>query len=203
MSWELFPSNDIENILPHDGEVFYHSDVFSESEREDILDKLIREIDWEKEKLVMFGRKIVMSRKVAWFSDDDISYSYSGTTRKVHCNIKLIQDLRQKACELTGEEYNSCLANLYHDGSESMGWHADDEKGIVRGSSIASLSFGAVRKFAFKHRQTKETISLQLGDGSLLDMRGEVQQHWVHQLPKTKRVNEVRVNLTFRKIRSV
>jgi len=81
-----------------------------------------------------------------------------------------------------------------------LGWHSDDEKSIVPGSSIASLSFGAGRKFSFRHKATRETVSIILENGSLLDMRGATQSHWHHQLPKTRKVAEPRVNLTFRRM---
>ncbi len=100
----------------------------------------------------------------------------------------------------TGATYNSCLLNLYHDGSEGMGWHSDDEKSIEVGSSIASLSFGAERKFSFRNKATEEKVSVMLENGGLLNMKGETQRFWQHQLPKTKKVDEPRVNLTFRRM---
>ncbi len=115
--------------------------------------------------------------------------------------LRFYWKLRERATELTGANYNSCLLNRYQDGSEGMGWHADDEKSIVPGSSIASLSFGAERKFSLKHKRNKATVSVVLEDGSLLDMRGETQRHWVHQIPRSKKVTAPRVNLTFRSIR--
>lgn len=203
MREELFPRGEVENLLPYEGEVLYYPGVFSGGESSGFLERLIREVEWEQEELVMFGKRMVMARKVAWFCEDGISYSYSGTQRKVHEFPEVIEELRDEASRVTGAAYNSCLANLYHNGGEGMGWHADDEKSIVAGSSIASISFGVERKFSFKHRRTKEVVSLQLGNGSVLEMRGEVQQHWVHQLPKTKKVEDVRVNLTFRMVRNV
>ena len=100
----------------------------------------------------------------------------------------------------TGEAYNSCLLNLYHDGSEGMAWHSDGEKELKKRGAIASLSLGAMRKFSFKHKTTKNVVSLDLKPGSLLVMKGETQQHWLHRLPPTKKVQEARINLTFRTI---
>ncbi len=197
---DLFRGNR-EQILPRDGEAIYHSPVFSEGESAEILSSLLAEIPWQSDEVVMFGKRIVTARQVAWFADDQVPYSYSGTTRTAHPWSPRLTDLREKAEQLTGTTYNSCLLNLYHHGEEGMGWHSDDEKAIVPGSSIASLSFGAERKFAFKHKQTKEAVSLLLENGSLLDMRGETQRHWLHQLPKTKKISTPRVNLTFRMIR--
>ena len=111
--------------------------------------------------------------------------------------------LKAKVEQKTGEKYNSCLLNLYHDGSEGMAWHSDGEKDLQRNGAIASLSFGALRKFAFKHKNTKEVVSLNLKAGSLLVMKGETQQHWLHRLPPTKKVQSPRINLTFRTINEV
>jgi alkylated DNA repair dioxygenase AlkB len=101
----------------------------------------------------------------------------------------------------TNQKYNACLLNYYHDGMEGMGWHADNEKEIVPNSSIASLSLGANRKFSFKHKISKETISIVLENGSLLEMKGALQKHWLHALPKTTKVVTPRINLTFRQMR--
>jgi alkylated DNA repair dioxygenase AlkB len=106
--------------------------------------------------------------------------------------------IKQKVEAITGAKYNACLLNLYHEGEEGMGWHQDNEKEMVAGSSIASLSFGAVRKFAFKHATTNERLDIELAHGSLLDMKGEIQAHWYHSLPKTTRIKQMRINLTFR-----
>lgn len=191
------------NLLPCDGFVGYHGVVFTDEQRAQILERLKNEIPWQHDELTMFGKRIITARKVAWFADSGLSYSYSGTTKTAHAWNPLLSELK-KICEsLTGESYSSCLLNLYHGGNEGMGWHSDNERTIEPGSSIASLSFGAERKFSFKHKRTKEVISLLLDDGSLLDMRGATQKHWLHQLPKTKMVNTERINLTFRRMLKV
>lgn len=100
--------------------------------------------------------------------------------------------------ELTGQKHNSCLLNLYHTGDEGMAWHSDDEKSLGKNTSIASLSFGAERKFALKHRVSKDPVSLILENGSLLVMKGATQTNWLHSLPKSKKITEPRINLTFR-----
>ena len=101
---------------------------------------------------------------------------------------------------VSGETYNSCLLNLYHDGNEGMAWHSDGEKELKKNGAIASLSFGAERKFAFKHKLSKEVVAVQLSHGSLLVMKGETQTHWMHRLPPSKRITSPRINLTFRTI---
>jgi len=100
----------------------------------------------------------------------------------------------------SGETYNSCLLNLYHSGDEGMSWHSDGEKDLKKHGAIASMSFGADRKFAFKHKETKETVSQVLEKGSLLIMKGTTQENWLHRLPPTKKVKSPRINLTFRSI---
>jgi alkylated DNA repair dioxygenase AlkB len=100
--------------------------------------------------------------------------------------------------EQTGEQFNSCLLNLYHNGNEGMTWHSDGEKELKKNGAIASLSFGAERKFSFKHKVTKQTVSVMLEHGSLLVMKGTTQTFWLHRLPPTTKVNTPRVNLTFR-----
>lgn len=199
---DLFGADPKLNLLPHGGEVCYSGVVFSESESAGLLKHLLEEVPWENDVIEMFGKRIVTARKVAWFADDGISYSYSGSMKIPHEWTPGLLGIRKRIESLTGEGYNSCLLNLYHHGGEGMGWHSDDEKSIEAGSSIASVSFGAERKFSLKHKATKELISVNLENGSLLDMRGDTQRNWVHQLPKTKKISGPRINLTFRKMRT-
>jgi alkylated DNA repair dioxygenase AlkB len=111
-------------------------------------------------------------------------------------------ELKSKIERVTGESFNSCLVNLYHNGSEGMGWQSDDEKSLANNGAIASLSFGSERKFSFEHKESKSKIGLVLEHGSLLLMKDETQRYWLHQLPKTKtkKIEKPRINLTFRKI---
>lgn len=197
---DLFGPDPAANLLPQDGKACYYGVVFDGDDRNELMDHLVREIPWKNDELSMFGKIIVTARKVAWFADGGVSYSYSGSTKVAHEWTEPLLGIRQVVERLTGAEYNSCLLNLYHDGNEGMGWHSDDEQTIVSASSIASVSFGAERKFSFKHKRTKETVSINLESGSLLDMRGGTQRNWLHQLPKTKKVSEPRINLTFRKM---
>ena len=106
--------------------------------------------------------------------------------------------VKERVEQQTTQRFNSCLLNLYHDGSEGMGWHSDDEKTLGLNPVIASVSFGAERIFKLKHRKSKEVVSVLLEQGSLLIMKGETQHHWVHTMPKTKKVTTPRINLTFR-----
>jgi len=188
----------LKNLLPKGGIVNYYGRIFPEKEATCFLGKLLSTIEWKNDEAKIFGRHIITKRKVAWYGDKNYSYTYSKTTKNALAWTKELLDLKKKVEALTGAIFNSCLLNLYHNGDEGMAWHSDDEKALSENSPIASLTFGAERKFKFKHKQTGETISLILESGSLLVMKGETQTHWLHRLPKTKTVTQPRVNLTFR-----
>lgn len=186
------------NILPKDGVTEYYGKVLDDAEAMHYYRELMRTIAWRNDEAVIFGKHFITKRKVAWYGDRDFSYTYSNTTKEALPWTPELMQLKELVERITGTEYNSCLLNLYHDGSEGMAWHSDDEKSLGKDTSIASLSFGAERKFSMKHRATKETISIMLESGSLLVMKDETQSHWLHCLPKTTRVQTPRINLTFR-----
>jgi alkylated DNA repair dioxygenase AlkB len=192
------------NILPCDGEVKYYGEVMPEEQAEKYFMLLLNELAWRCDQAVIFGKLINTKRKVAWYADTQngqpFSYTYSNVTKQ---SLPFTPELMvlKKLVELnTGESYNSCLANLYHSGEEGMAWHSDGEKDLKENGAIASLSFGATRKFAFKHKANKNVIALPLKPGSLLVMKGITQHHWLHRLPPTKIVLQPRINLTFRTI---
>ena len=160
--------------------------------------RLLEHIEWRNDEAVIFGRHIITKRKVAWYGDDNYSYAYSGKTRQALAWTKELLELKSRVESLIKARFNSCLLNLYHTGEEGMAWHSDDEKTLEKDGAIASLSLGAERKFSFRHRKTRQTISVQLEPGSLLVMHGVTQDHWLHSLPKTKKVMSPRINLTFR-----
>lgn len=189
------------NLLPQDGVVNYFGKVFSEEEANRYFEILLNTIQWKNDEVMMFGKKIITKRKVAWYGDREFEYTYSKITRKAHLWTSELLQLKQKVEAKSGETFNSCLLNLYHSGEEGMGWHSDAEKDLKKNAAIASVSFGAERKFAFKHKESKETVSLNLENGSVLIMKGTTQPHWLHRLPPTKKVHSPRVNLTFRTIR--
>jgi alkylated DNA repair dioxygenase AlkB len=186
------------NYLPQDGTVNYYGKLLTIKQADHYLDKLLTTIHWKNDEAVIFGRHIITKRKVAWYGNDNYDYTYSNITRQALKWTKELLELKQLVEAKTGDLFNSCLLNLYHNGDEGMAWHSDDEKTLGENSSIASFSFGAERKFSFKHRQTKETLSMMLEHGSLLVMKGTTQTHWLHCLPKSKRITTPRVNLTFR-----
>lgn len=190
----------LNNLLPYDGEALYYGKIFSAEEADDYASVLMNTIEWKNDEAIIFGKKIITKRKVAWYADEPLEYRYSGITKTALIWTDALRQLKKVAEQISGETYNSCLLNLYHNGSEGMAWHSDAEKDLKKDEAIASLSFGAERKFAFKHKQTKEVVSTVLEHGSLLVMKGTCQTYWLHRLPPTKKVDTLRINLTFRTI---
>ncbi len=164
------------------------------------FDSLLNSIVWKNDEVFMFGKRIVTKREVAWYGDKEFEYTYSKIKRKALLWSKELLEIKLLVENETNETYNSCLLNLYHDESEGMGWHSDDEKQLKHEAAIASVSFGAERNFSFKHKKTKDKISILLQNGSLLLMKGATQTNWLHQIPKTKYKKGPRINLTFRTI---
>lgn len=193
----LFDDSSI-NLLPHGGTVNYYGTVLSPAGTNRYLQALLQTIEWKNDEAIIMGKHIVTARKVAWYGDKPYSYTYSKTTKTALPWTAELVELKKLAEELTGATYNSCLLNLYHNGNEGMAWHSDDEKALAKNGSIASFSFGAERKFFFKHKTTKETVSVFLEHGSLLVMKDATQTNWLHRLPPTTKVSTPRVNLTFR-----
>ena len=187
-----------ENLLPEGGEVYYLGKILTSSEAEKYFKTLLETIAWKNDEARIFGKHFITKRKAAWYGDKPFAYTYSNATKQALTWTPELLELKKLVEHKTGATFNSCLLNLYHTGEESMAWHSDDEKALGRQPVIASISLGAERKFAFKHKKTKEVISLLLAPGSLLLMQGETQANWWHRLPPTKKVSEARINLTFR-----
>ncbi|WP_180089839.1 alpha-ketoglutarate-dependent dioxygenase AlkB [Acinetobacter sp. YH12219] len=188
------------NLLPYDGTVLYFGQILTSQQANTYFDELFRSIAWKHDEAVIYGKRIITKRKVAWYGDHPFSYTYSKTTKHALAWSPVLLELKKMVEQLTGETFNSCLLNLYHDGNESMAWHSDGEVDLKKNGAIASLSFGVERKFAFKHKMTKEKRELFLAHGSLLVMKDSTQTHWLHRLPPSKRVTTARINLTFRQI---
>ncbi|MVN91635.1 alpha-ketoglutarate-dependent dioxygenase AlkB family protein [Mucilaginibacter aquatilis] len=193
-------NNNVQNLLPYDGEAIYHEGVLDPIEADKYFDIFLKEIAWVNDEAIMFGRRIITKRKVAWYGDADYKYSYSRIDRHALPWIDSLRMIKQQIEETCGKTFNSCLLNLYHNGSEGMSWHSDDEKELGNDPIIASLSLGVNRKFSFKHKQTKATVSLALNHGSVLLMQGSTQHYWLHSLPKSTKITGPRINLTFRNI---
>ncbi|WP_440205982.1 alpha-ketoglutarate-dependent dioxygenase AlkB family protein [Acinetobacter oleivorans] len=188
------------NLLPYDGTVLYYGQIFTSQQANIYFDKLFSSVAWKHDEAIIYGKHITTKRKVAWYGDHPFSYTYSKTTKRALAWSPVLLELKKIIEQLTGEMFNSCLLNLYHDGNEGMAWHSDGEVDLRKNGVIASLSFGAERKFALKHKATKEKIELFLAHGSLLVMKDTTQTHWLHCLPPSKRITTARINLTFRQI---
>ncbi|MFT5057039.1 MAG: alkylated DNA repair dioxygenase AlkB [Pseudoalteromonas distincta] len=195
-----YPANPSKNYLPQDGTVYYHGSIIPEQEAIRYYTILLRTIDWKNDESVIFGKRIITKRKVAWYGSKPFEYTYSKVTKKALLWTPELLEIKKLAELHSGETYNSCLLNLYHDGSEGMSWHSDGEKDLKKNGAIASMSFGAERKFALKHIETKKIVNIYLENGSLLVMKGITQSHWLHRLPPTTKVLTPRINLTFRTI---
>jgi alkylated DNA repair dioxygenase AlkB len=159
------------------------------------------ETTWQSEEVVIFGQRRCVPRLVAWYGDPGVRYTYSGATHEPAPWTPVLLAIRARVLELCGIDFNSVLLNLYRDGRDGMGWHADDEPELGRDPVIVSVSFGDVRRFKLRHRRHRDQrLDLDLPHGSALRMSGPLQHHWLHALPKTSRPCNGRINLTWRRI---
>jgi alkylated DNA repair dioxygenase AlkB len=183
-----------------DAEVYYTPAFFTAQESNRYFNELLNQVAWQQEHIKLFGKEHPMPRLTAWYGDK--AYTYSGLQNKPQPWLPVLQELREEIEEASGQTYNSVLLNLYRTGQDSMGWHSDDETELGQNPTIASLSFGAVRKFSLKHKYKKnlKTCALELTNGSLLIMQGTTQHYWQHRISKTALTVESRINLTFRKV---
>ena len=197
---DIFNVDETVNLLHKDGTAHYYGIIMSYKEANRYFDLLLKNIVWKNDEAVILGKHIITKRKVAWYGDSDYQYTYSNATKQALTWTKELLELKRLVEQITGARFNSCLLNLYHNGNEGLGWHSDDEKSIGKNTPIASLSFGAERRFSFKHKQTRQTVSLVLEHGSLLVMKDATQKNWLHCLPKSNKITQARINLTFRTI---
>ncbi|MGM1430103.1 alpha-ketoglutarate-dependent dioxygenase AlkB family protein [Sphingobacterium lactis] len=188
------------NWLPQDGTVNYYGKLLTKEQADFYLNSLLETIEWRNDEAIIFGKKIITKRKVAWYGEKPFEYTYSNTTKYALPWTKELLELKNNIEKEAGETFNSCLLNLYHNGDEGMAWHSDGETDLKKNGAIGSFSVGAERKFLFKHKQSNEKVEFILEHGSLLVMKDTTQTHWLHRLPPTKKVTSLRVNLTFRTI---
>lgn len=183
------------------GEYIYFPNFFTRSESDLYLQKMLVDIDWKQESMNMYGKEVQFPRLTAWYGDNDRPYSFSGITlQPKKWNEDLLQ-IKGRIEPISEVVFNSVLLNLYRSGRDSISWHTDEEKELGPNPVIASVNFGATRKFQLRHKSTKEKLEIELSHGSLLIMRGELQHFWQHQVPKTSLELKERVNLTFRVIK--
>ena len=186
--------------LPH-AEISYHPDFIEQNQADHLLKKLLSETRWQQDNITVFGKTHKQPRLTALYAENTNPYTYSGLTMFPMKFTETLLEIKTKIEHVTIHEFTSVLLNLYRDGNDSNGWHADNEKELGSNPTIASLSLGEERYFHFKHRDKKELrYKLLLKHGSLLIMKGEMQHYWLHQIPKTKQVIGNRINLTFRTI---
>ena len=198
---DLFAADPTHNLLPYDGQVYDFGQVIDVPEW--WYQQLLAELPWQHDVVTLFGKTHITNRQIVWMSAKD--YRYSGQLKTAVPWTEQLWKLKQQIeVMLTeqglGTEFNACLLNYYPSGEDGMGYHADNEKELGQQTIIASVSLGATRKFVFKHRHTKDKIEFPLTSGQLIVMAGNTQQYWLHSLPKTKKVKEGRINLTFRRI---
>jgi alkylated DNA repair dioxygenase AlkB len=197
---DLFSEHPVLNLLPYDGTVLYHGQIMPLSEATMYFETLLQTLAWKHDEAMIYGKHLITKRKVAWYGDEGYAYTYSNTTKQALPWTKELLALKALTEKITETQFNSCLVNLYHNGSEGMAYHSDDEKALEKDGTIASLSFGAERKFLFKHKRSKVSTSLLLEHGSLLVMKDETQNNWLHRLPTSTKITKARINLTFRKM---
>ena len=192
-----------EVISLQDGEILFMRNFFTSSEAKNYFELLQNNINWKQEEVKFYGKTFPVPRKTAWYGYEGFNYSYSGITcfPEIWTN-ELLEIKKEIEKFIPDEDFTSVLLNLYNNGNDKMGWHADDEKELGINPTIASVSLGETRRFDIKHKQNPELhYKFELTSGSLLIMRGALQHHWVHQIPAQKKVKIPRINLTFRTIK--
>jgi alkylated DNA repair dioxygenase AlkB len=186
-----------------DGEILFMKNFFDLSEAQNLFEILQKTINWRQEHIKMYGKTHLVPRKTAWYGEEGLNYSYSRIIcypEKWTDELNFIKSEIEKL--IPSEKFTSVLLNLYNDGNDKMGWHSDDEKELGINPTIASVSFGATRRFDIKHKEIPGLqYQFELTSGSLLIMRGALQHHWIHQIPTQKKVTKPRINLTFRTIK--
>ncbi|MGJ8666665.1 MAG: alpha-ketoglutarate-dependent dioxygenase AlkB family protein [Patiriisocius sp.] len=184
-----------------DAEVWYYPNFYSEEIATTFQNKIMTETHWQEDDITVFGKTYKQPRLTALYGDEEKPYKYSNITMYPNKFTPVLEKIKRDIEKISGERFTSVLLNLYRDGSDSNGWHSDDEKELGKHPFIASLSFGAKRTFHFRHKHDKnERFKIDLKHGSLLLMGGTTQAFWQHQLPKSKKLILPRINLTFREI---
>jgi alkylated DNA repair dioxygenase AlkB len=196
----LFNSEKLELQLPN-AELIYYPEYFGIEEADQYFNELLQQTNWQQDDIKVFGKTYQQPRLTALYGDSGKPYSYSNITMYPEIFTPLLKKIKSKIEQESGHRFNTVLLNLYRDGQDSNGWHADNEKELGKNPVIASVSFGETRPFHFKHRTIKtERHKLDLTHGSLLIMKSEMQHYWLHQIAKTKKPVSPRINLTFRYI---
>lgn len=188
------------NLLPKDGTLLYFPHFFSKEESQSFFETLIEKIAWKQDQIKMFGKVMNLPRLTAWYGDPGTEYRYSGILNVPHPWTHELLEIKIKVEEVTGCLFNSLLLNRYQSGTDYVSWHADNESSLGVNPCIASVSFGETRVFELKHKTDKvlSPIRLEIESGSLVIMRDEIQDYWLHRIVPTKKPKKERINLTFR-----
>ena len=200
---ELFPDefSVYQPQLP-DGELLYYPNFLAKETADAYFEELLADIPWQADKITVFGKTYEQPRLTSLHALNATPYNYSNITMYPHPMGSALSSLMEKIKEVKNHPFNAVLLNLYRNGQDSNGWHADNEKELGTNPVIASISLGQERFFHLKHRKIKEQrLKIKLEHGSLLIMGGAMQHHWLHQIPKTSKSIDSRINLTFRLIR--
>lgn len=185
-----------------DGEVWVMDNFMPLNKANQYFKKLTKTINWKQEQIKMYGKTFNVPRKTAWYGYEGFNYTYSG----IECNpdpwtTELLEIKKVIEHFIPNHDFNSVLLNLYRDGNDKVSWHADDETGLGKNPTIASVSLGATRRFDLKHKEDpNHKLQIELNKGSLVVMKGALQHNWLHQIPVQKKIKEPRINLTFRTI---
>lgn len=197
----LFPSEKVSFDLPN-AAIEYYPNFFDLDKSNMLFEKLLSEIPWQQDDIKVFGKLHPQPRLTALFGNEGKPYSYSNIIMQPHPWNPLLMFIKNEIEEVSTENFTTVLLNLYRNGKDSNGWHADNEKELGRNPVIASVSFGAERSFLLQHNTIADAkLKIALGNGSLLLMKGETQHFWKHQIPKTAKPIGPRINLTFRIIK--
>ncbi|WP_440132638.1 alpha-ketoglutarate-dependent dioxygenase AlkB family protein [Chitinophaga sancti] len=189
-------------LIPlQDGELLYYPHFYTAQVADAYFRSLMAGIDWKQEGMMMYGKPVQFPRLMAWYGDEGSSYAFSGKRYVPAAWTKELLEMKEQVSVPAGVAFNSVLLNRYRNGNDSMGWHADDEPELGTDPVIASVNFGATRRFMFRHQRAGLKYELNLTHGSLLIMKGSLQHHWQHQVPKTAKPMGERINLTFRVIK--
>jgi len=195
----LFGSD--ENLVFPQNLLEYYPSFLNEKQSNDLLRSLVNEVPWVQKTIQMYGKQLLTPRLTAWYGDKGKAYRFSGTKFDPLPWTDELFGLKQKVEEFTEFFFNSVLLNYYRDGNDSVAWHSDNEQELGVDPGIVSISLGQPRQFDFRHKTDHSgKYSLRLENGSLLIMKGDLQHHWEHRIPKSGKDTGERINLTFRTI---
>lgn len=194
----------VEKLSMPDAEVTFYRKFFTQKESDDLFNTLFNEIKWRQDKMKVYGKEVDLPRKTAWYGEPDKSYTFSGISLDPEPWTSTLLLIKNRIEEVAKVNFNSVLLNLYRDGNDGISWHTDAEKELGKNPIIGSVSFGGTRRFMFRHKNNKDLkAEVELTHGSFLLMRGTTQHFWQHQIPKTSKKVNPRINLTFRVIKGV